>query len=62
MSGYRAGLVRKYGETKVVLLESMKNDVRKYSDFEYEALIKHYQFKIKELLALKNVEISCLTK
>lgn len=62
MSGYRAGLVRKYGETKVVLLESMKNDVRKYTDFEYEALIKHYQFKIKMLLALKNVEISCLTK
>ncbi|MBP3679514.1 MAG: recombination protein NinG [Bacteroidaceae bacterium] len=62
MSGYRAGLVRKYGETQVVLLESMKNDVRKYSDFEYEALIKHYQYKIKMLLAQKNVEISCLTK
>jgi len=62
MSGYRAGLVRKYGETKVVMIESMKNDVRKYTDFEYEALIRHYQKEIKKLLAQKNVEISCLTK
>lgn len=62
MSGYRSGLVRKYGETKVVLLESMKNDIRKYSDFEYEALIKHYQNEIKKLLAQKNETISCLTR
>lgn len=62
MSGYRAGLVRKYGETKVVLLESMKNDVRKYSEFEYEALIKFYQGEIKKILKAKNEDISCLTR
>lgn len=62
MSGYRAGLVCKYGETKVVLLESMKNDVRKYSEFEYEALIKFYQGEIKKILKAKNEDISCLTR
>lgn len=62
MSGYRAGLVRKYGETKVVLLEAQKNDVRKYSEFEYEALIKFYQGEIKKILKAKNEDISCLTR
>lgn len=62
MSGYRAGLVRKYGETKVVLLEAQKNEVRKYSDFEYQALIAHYQKEIKRMLAEKNEDISCLTR
>ena len=62
MSGYRAGLVRKHGETKVLLLESQKHEVRKYSDFEYEALISHYKSEIKKLLKAKNVDISCLTK
>ena len=42
--------------------KSMKNDIRKYSDFEYEALIKHYQDEIKKLLAQKNETISCLTR
>ena len=62
MSGYRMGLVRKYGETKVILLEAQKNDVRKYSEFEYEALIKFYQGEIKKILKAKNEDISCLTR
>lgn len=62
MMGYRAGLVRKYGEATVLLLEAQKHEVRKYSDFEYEALIKHYQGEIKKLLNEKNATISCLTK
>ena len=62
MSGYRAGLVRKHGETKVLLLESQKHQVRKFSDVEYEALISHYKTEIKKLLKAKNVDISCLTK
>ena len=62
MSGYRAGLVRKHGETKVLLLESQKHEVRKFSDSEYEALISHYKTEIKKLLKAKNVDISCLTK
>ncbi len=42
MSGYRQGLIRKYGEQQTILLEASKNDIRKYSDFEYEAFIDHY--------------------
>lgn len=49
MVGYRQGLIKKYGEQRVLLLEMQKNDTRKYSDVEYDALIKHYQKKIKEL-------------
>lgn len=48
MQGYRKGLVEKYGEREVILLESMKNQTRKYSQFEYEELIKHYK-KLNEL-------------
>lgn len=43
MSGYRRGLVAKYGEQRVLLLESKKNQTRKYSDFEYAELIKYYK-------------------
>lgn len=42
MSGYRQGLVKKYGEKRVLLLEMRKNDIKRYSDFEYQALIKYY--------------------
>ena len=49
IQGYRRGLVSEYGEQKVLLLESKKNTTRKYSDFEYEILIKHYKEEIKKL-------------
>lgn len=49
MSGYRQGLVRKYGERSVLLLEARKNQTRKYSDFEYRALIKHYKAEAERL-------------
>lgn len=62
MSGYRLGLVQKHGETKVKILEMQKNDVRKYSEFEYMALISHYQKEIKRLLKEQNTDIQCLTR
>ena len=46
--GYRQGLVQKYGEDKVLLLESQQVKTAKISVFEYEELIKFYQQKIKE--------------
>jgi hypothetical protein len=46
--GYRQGLVKKYGEDKVLLLEASQRNTAKISDFEYEELIKFYQQKIKE--------------
>lgn len=55
MQGYRKGLVSKYGEQAVILLEAKKNQSRKYSDFEYEILIKHYKELSKKLRKEKGV-------
>ena len=49
MQGYRRGLVAKYGEQRVLLLEAKKHESRKYSMFEYEALIQHYKEEVKRL-------------
>ena len=49
IQGYRRGLVALYGEQQVNLLEAKKHNFRKYSDFEYEVLIKHYKEEIKKL-------------
>ena len=62
MSGYRAGLVRKHGETKVLLLESQKYETRKYTEFEYKALIEHYKKEVKRLLQEKGLDIKCLSQ
>lgn len=62
MSGYRRGLVKKYGEQRVALLESQKNDTRKYTSFEYEALIAHYKGEIARILKERNLTIRCLTE
>ena len=51
MQGYRRGLVQKYGEQRVLLLESQKYETRKYTDYEYEALIKHYRAEIKKMMS-----------
>lgn len=62
MQGYRKNLVWKHGENQVLLLESMKYEVRKYTEFEYKALIEYYKNEVKRLLSEKNLDISCLTK
>ena len=49
IQGYRRGLVAIYGEQQITLLEDKKHNFRKYSDFEYEVLIKHYKEEIKKL-------------
>jgi len=43
IQNYRKGLISKYGEQRVELLEMRQNISRKYSDFEYEQLIKYYR-------------------
>ena len=48
IQGYRRGLVALYGEQQVNLLEAKKHNCRKYSDFEYEVLIKHYKEENKK--------------
>jgi hypothetical protein len=62
LQGYRRNLVWKYGENKVLLLESQKYETRKYSEFEYKALIDHYKKEVKRLLDEKGLEIGCLTQ
>ena len=49
IQSYRRRLVAKYGEKRVLLLESKQQDYRNYSDFEYKELIKYYQAEIKRL-------------
>lgn len=48
-SGYRQGLIEKYGEQKVQLLESQKNNYVKLTEFELNAFIELYNKKIKEI-------------
>ena len=43
IQGYRQGLIAKYGEKRVLILESMKNQMRKYADFELTELTKYYK-------------------
>lgn len=49
IQGYRQGLIRKYGERNVILLEIKKHQVRKYSDFEIKELTKYYKEEVCRL-------------
>ena len=46
----------------MLLLEAQKYEMRKYTEFEYKALIEHYKKEVKRLLEEKGLDISCLTK
>jgi len=48
--GYRLGLIAKYGNRAVNLLDVKKSQTRKFSSFELEVLIKYYREKNKEYL------------
>lgn len=45
---YRNGLIKKYGEQAVLMLEFQKHLTQHYSPFELETLIKFYKSKIKK--------------
>lgn len=49
IQGYRRGLIAKYGEPQVELLEAMQNKTCKISEFELQEMIKYYQMKVNEL-------------
>ena len=61
MSGYRAGLAKKRGETVVVLLESQRTENRKWEVWELKAAIEHYQREVKRLEAEKG-KLLCGTR
>lgn len=58
IQGYRRGLITKYGEPTVLLLESMKNQVNKITDFEYKAMIDYYKKEIKRLKQEKQLKLN----
>ena len=47
--GDRRGMIAKYGEPTVLMLEAMKNQINKISDFEYRAMIDYYRKEVKRL-------------
>ena len=47
--GYRKGLIQRYGEDKVLLLEAAQKSTVKISECEYRTMIGFYKEKIKEL-------------
>lgn len=49
LQSYRNNLVRKIGEDRVLLLESMKNRTTKMGDFELQVMIEEYRKKIRNL-------------
>lgn len=55
--GYRQGLIQKYGEAQVLLLESMKNETKKWEEWELKSLIEHYQKEVKRLEKEKGIKL-----
>ena len=56
IQGYRRGLVAKYGESVVLMLEASKNQINKLSEFEYKAMIDHYRKEVKRLKKEKGIK------
>lgn len=49
IEGYRRGLIRKYGESTVLSLESAKYQINKMSESDYREKISHYRQEVKRL-------------
>ena len=49
IQGYTQGLVKKYGQDVLQLLDIKKNNVCKMGEFEFTLLIDEYKEKIKDL-------------
>ena len=56
IQGYRRGLIAKYGEPTVLMLEAMKNQTNKISDFEYQTMIDYYREEVKRLKKEKQIK------
>lgn len=57
MVGYRENLIKKIGLQRFQLLSVRANETKKWSCFELEVLIKHYQGKVKELEKEKGIRL-----
>lgn len=49
IQGYRRGLIRKYGESVVLSLESAKQQINKMFESDYREKITHYRKEVKRL-------------
>jgi hypothetical protein len=54
LGDYRVNLEKKIGRQRVNLISY--KEIKKYSEFEYEMLIKHYKQEVKELKKVKVCE------
>ena len=55
--GYRENLIRKIGEQRFLLLDFKAHEMKKWSHFEIELLIGHYQKLVKELQTQKGIKL-----
>lgn len=46
---YRQGLIKKIGEQRVTLLEARKHEAKKWSNWELERLIEHYEGEVRKM-------------
>ena len=55
---YQANLIRKIGRQRFELLTAKTHTTKKWSDFELEAMIKHYTTEVKRLSSLKGIKVN----
>lgn len=56
--GYERNLKKKIGENRFNLLNVKAHSCKHWSDFELEAMIKHYKEEIKKLSTLKGIKVN----
>ena len=55
---YQANLIRKIGIQRFELLSAKAHQAKHWSDFEIEAMIKHYTAEVKRLSSLKGIRVN----
>ena len=55
---YQVNLIRKIGMQRFELLSSKAHQAKHWSDFELEAMIKHYTTEVKRLSSLKGIRVN----
>lgn len=56
--GYQTNLIKKIGMSRFELLSVKSHSVKKWSDFELEAMIKHYTLEVKRLSSEKCLKVN----
>lgn len=55
---YQTNLIRKVGIQRFELLSAKAHHTKHWSDFELEAMIKHYTAEVKRLSSLKGIKVN----